>query len=235
MWELWPVLVIGAILAYMMLRVRETFVIRYGNPFDNEDIISFDPNERKGTRLFSTYPHTCPENRLDLQDGLCYEECSEGYNGVGPMCHAETQNIGVGTLARVSTCREMGLDDSYEESPLLCWKHLKCETGSGWNFFRFDQWKCSGPDVKSRSLSCPGNQDAFFSIFTSIATGSFKKPKLEEYTDLTERMCYKPCPTEKPNRVPGMPYLCYRARDGNTGVSYGRGVGTVPPLFHFGA
>ncbi len=234
MWELWPVILIGAIVAYFALRYRETFVIKYGNPFDNEDILSFDRNA-KGTRLFSTTPDTCPQDKSDLQDGLCYEPCAEGYHGVGPVCWADTKNIGVGTMAKLNSCSEMGLGSEYRDDPLTCWKDLKCETGSGLDFFRFDKWKCSGPDLKGKTLSCPGNQPAFFSLFTSALSGSNEKPDLKAYTDLVDGLCYKPCPKEKPNHVKGMPYLCYKQRDANTGLSYGRGAGTIPPLFHFGA
>jgi len=43
-------------------------------------------------------------------------------------------------------------------------------------------------------------------------------------------LCYKRCP-EGMRHVPGMPYLCFK---GTRGLSYGRGVGDVPPLFAFG-
>lgn len=238
MLELWPVVLVGAIVAYFALRYRETFVIKYGNPFDNEDVLSFDP-EAKGTRLFSTSPDTCPEDRSELQDGLCYEPCAEGYHGVGPVCWADTQNIGISTLAKISSCTEMGLGSDYRDDPLTCWKDLKCNTycdgNWSWSDGGFCHTKCEGPDLKGKTLSCPGNQSAFFSFFTSVLSGSFEKPNLKDYTDLVDGLCYKPCPKEKPNRVGGMPYLCYRARDSSTGVSYGRGAGTVPPLFRFGA
>ena len=238
MWELWPVVLIGAIVVYAILRYRETFVVKYGNPFDNEDILSFDP-AAKGTRLFAITPDTCPTDRSDLQDGLCYEACAPGYNGVGPVCWAETKNVGVGTLAKVTPCSDMPETKDWREDPLLCWKDLKCETycddNWDWSDGGFCHTKCTGPEVRARTLTCPGNQDAFFSFFTSVLSGSLEKPNLEEYTDIVAGLCYKPCPKEKPNRVDGMPYLCYKARDENTGVSYGRGAGTVPPIFHFGA
>lgn len=233
MWELWPVIAAGAVVVYLFLRVRETFVIKYGNPFDNEDLLSFDP-EAPGTRLFSIWPDTCPLDKIDYDAGLCYEPCAEDYNGVGPVCWARTTNVGVGTMARIKSCSEMGLGPDYRDDPLTCWKDLKCDTGSGWDFFRFDKWKCEGPDLRGKTLACPGNQPAFFSLLTSVLSGSMEKPNLKDYTDLVDGLCYKPCPKERPNRISGMPYLCYKARDAETGLSYGRGVGTVPPMWRFG-
>ena len=221
MWELWPVIIAGAVVAYLALRMRETFVIKYGNPYDDEPFLSFD-RESKGTRLFSTTPDTCPTDRSDLEAGLCYPPCEEGYHGVGPVCWANTENRGHGTLAKINSCSEMGLGPDYRDDPLTCWKDLKCDTGSGWDFFRFDKWSCSGPDLKGKTLACPGNQPEW--LGTSSAEQKLR-------TDLTEGICYKPCPKDKPNSVNGMPYLCYK---GSQGLSYGRGAGTVPPLWRFG-
>ena len=231
MWDVWPVIVVVAFAVYFALRYRETFVVKYGNPFDNEDLLSFDM-EAAGTRLISIWPDTCPLDRSEYDAGLCYPPCEDGYHGIGPVCWADTVNIRVGTMARLKSCSEMGLGPEYRDDPLTCWKDLKCETGSGWDFFRFDQWKCSGPDLRGKGLSCPGNQPAFFSLLTSIASGSLEKPNLNEYTDLVDGLCYRACPKDKPEHVPGMPYLCYK---GTNGLSYGRGVGTIPPIFHFGA
>jgi len=225
MWDLWPVIVVGIVVAYFALRYRETFVIKYGNPFDNEDLISFDPNA-KGTRLFSTTPDTCPLDRLDLDAGLCYTPCEEGYRGVGPVCWANTKNIGVGTMASLRSCSESGYS-GWNDWGLVCQQPITCAKGLA--FFREG---CKGGNVRAKKLGCPGNQPAFFSLLTSALSGSSEKPNLNEYTDLADGLCYKPCPKDKPRRVAGMPYLCYK---GERGLSYGRGAGTVPPLFHFGA
>jgi hypothetical protein len=238
MWELWPIVLIGAIVAYAVLRYRETFVVKYGNPFDNEDLLSFDP-AAKGTRLFAITPDTCPSDRSELQDGLCYEPCAPGYRGVGPVCWAETRNIGVGTLAKLTSCKDMGLGTDYRDDPLTCMKDLKCSTycddNWDWSDGGFCHTKCEGPDLKGKTLSCPGDQAAFFSFFTGILSGTTERINPADYTDLVDGLCYKPCPKDKPVHVPLMPYLCYRPRDPKTGVSYGRGAGTVPPIFHFGA
>jgi hypothetical protein len=204
MWELWPVLVVGVAIVYSMLRLRETFVIKYGNPFDNEDLMSFEPGA-KGTRLFSTTPDTCPTDKSDYADGLCYEPCEDGYSGNGPVCWASTVRNGAGTISILRNCTESGYA-GWNDWGLVCHQPIKCATG-----LAFFKEGCSGGNVRAKQLACDAGS---------------------EYPDFVVGMCYKKCPKEKPTRVGGMPYLCYK---GNRGLSYGRGVGTVPPLFHFGA
>ena len=220
---MWAVLLVAIVLAFMLLKYRETFVVKYGNPFDGEDIISFNPDE-KGTRLFSIWPDTCPLDRPEYDAGLCYEQCEEGYHGVGPMCWADTQSRGIGKLARPKTCSEMGLDYKYRDDPLSCWKDLSCDSTCEsdtrdlfGNCYAWDlKISCEGPDLKFKELACPGPAWA----------GS------SEHTELAELLCYKKCPKDKPNYISGMPYLCTA---GSRGLGYGRGVGTIPPIVRFGA
>jgi len=68
MYELLLVLVV---ILFLGLRYRETFVVKYGNPFNDEDILSFEPNA-KGKRIFALTPDTCPKNKSELDAGLCY-------------------------------------------------------------------------------------------------------------------------------------------------------------------
>ena len=221
---MWAVVLIAILVALVFLKYRETFVVKYGNPFDNEDLLSFDMNA-KGTRLFGITPDTCPLDRFDYDAGLCYEECDDGYNGVGPVCWAITENRGAGKLPRFKSCSEMGLGPDYRDDPLTCWKDLRCRTWCNsskrdlfGNCYAWDlKTECSGPDLKGKQAVCPGPDWAGNS---------------SEHTSLEAGLCYKPCPKDKPRPVPGMPYLCMA---GPRGLSYGRGVGTVPPIFHFGA
>jgi hypothetical protein len=240
---MWALLLVAIVLAYLILKGRETFVIKYGNPFDGEDALSFD-RDAKGTRLFSTTPDTCPLDRPELDAGLCYEACEEGYHGVGPVCWANTQNIGPGMLAEAKPCSEMGLGTDYRDDPLTCWKDLKCTTycdgNWDWSDGGFCHTRCTGPDLKLKGLRCPGRkfQLTFLTdllgdvVNMAGGDGGKLKTNLDNYTELIDALCYKKCPEDKPNHVPGMPYLCMK---GSRGLSYGRGVGTVPPLFHFGA
>ncbi len=208
MWDLWPLIVVGVAIAFVALKYRETFVVKYGNPFDNEDAISFDP-EAKGTRLFAIMPdNTCPpqtaKHKTELDAGLCYEPCDSGYHGVGPVCWADTVQIGAGKVARLNNCAESGYN-GWNDWGLVCHQPIRCATGLA--FFREG---CSGGNVRAKKLSCDPNS---------------------EHPDFISGLCYKKCPKYLPNHVPGMPYLCF---DGKRGLSYGRGVGEVPPIFAFG-
>lgn len=231
---MWALLLIAIVVAYLLLRTRERFVLKYGNPFDGEDAISFE-RDAKGTRLVSTTPDTCPLDHPELDAGLCYEQCDPGYHGIATTCWADTMNIGPGMLAEAKSCSEMGLGNDYRDDPLTCWKDLKCSTycdgNWDWSDGGFCHTKCSGPDLKLKGLKCPGRAKAaqWISVLTS-ALGMTGNP--DDYTDLVDSLCYKKCPKDQPNRIPGMPYLCTK---GKRGLSYDRGAGQVPPLFHFGA
>ncbi len=221
---MWELLLVVIVLAFLVLKTRERFILKYGNPFDNEDLVSMD-REAKGTRLFGITPDSCPADKPEYDAGLCYERCEDGYHGVGPVCWANTENRGTGKLPRYTRCSEMGLGGEYRDDPLSCWKDLRCRTWCNsskrdlfGNCYAWDlKTECSGPDLKWKQARCPGPEWAGNS---------------DKHTDLKDLLCYKQCPKDKPAAVPGMPYLCYK---GTRGLSYGRGAGTVPPIFAFGA
>ncbi len=220
---MWALLLVAILVAFMLLKYRETFVVKYGNPFDGEDLLSFD-SDAKGSRLFGTTPDTCPLDRPELEAGLCYERCDEGYHGNGPVCWANTEDRGIGRLPRYKSCSEMGLGPDYRDDPLTCWKDLKCTsecTSSKRDLFgNCYAWhlkvRCSGPDLKGKQAVCPGPTWA---------------GNTDEHTEFVAGLCYKKCPADKPNMVPGAPTSCMK---GERGLSYGRGAGTVPPIFAFG-
>lgn len=223
MWELWPVILVGAILVYGLLRYRETFVLKYGNPFDDEDIVSIDP-EGKGTRLISTTPDSCYGAKSEYQDGLCYEPCDAGYHGVGPVCWADTVNNGVGKPVGLEPCPAGWVNDG-----LTCRQPITC--ASGWKFFTEG---CSGGRIKGRLDGggiCDWPSDRG-NLPNWLVDKKDPKNFIATHPDKIDGMCYKKCPANMPNHVPGMPYLCFK---GARGLSYGRGVGEPPPLIHFGA
>jgi hypothetical protein len=76
-----------------------------GNPFDDEDLLSFD-KDGKGTRIFSITPDTCPLDKPELDAGLCYEQCEEGYNGIGPVCWVKSKDIGIGIIPYLQWYKE---------------------------------------------------------------------------------------------------------------------------------
>jgi hypothetical protein len=199
---MYQVLLVLAALIFMSLRYRETFVVKYGNVMNGEDIVSFDANA-KGTRLFGITPDTCPANKPENDAGLCYEQCEIGYNGVGPVCWAETKNVGIGKILKLKSCPQSGYS-GWTDIGLLCHEPIQC--GKGWDFFKKGCW---GGRLKPKQLTCDPYGDR----------------------ENVDALCYRKCPEDKPRHVPGMPYLCFK---GTRGLSYGRGVGEVPPIFAFG-
>jgi hypothetical protein len=192
---MWAVLLVAIVLAFLLLKSRERFVVKYGNPFDNEELLSFD-KDAKGTRIFSITPDTCPLDKSDYDAGLCYPECDEGYNGVGPVCWARSKSVGIGTIPAL---------EWYQEE-VTSWGSVGCTGGRKFRFkgyndcYRFKIWKARQVCYDDREIK--------------------------------DALCYKKCPKDLPDRIPGMPYLCAKL---SRGLAYGRGVGSVPPLFRFGA
>ena len=207
MYEL--LLVLGVIL-FLGLRYRETFVVKYGNPFNDEDLLSFEPNA-KGKRLFAFTPDTCPKNKSELDAGLCYEACEDGYHGVGPVCWADTVNVGIGKVMELKSCQASGHlypdGTAWNDWGLLCQKELKWDS-CAWTSIFGCVGGLVGGDLRPKKLTCDNYGDR------------------EEF----ESFCYKKCP-EGMEHVKGMPYLCFKNK---RGLSYGRGAGDVPPLFAWG-
>lgn len=200
---MYELLLVVAVLLFFSLKYRETFfVVKYGNPFNDEEVISFDP-DAKGTRAFGFSPYTCPTNKPELDAGLCYEQCEDMYHGVGPVCWANTINRGIGIPMKLLSCPDSGYP-GWTDTGLLCNEPISC--AQGWEFFTKG---CSGGRIMTKRLTCSGNP---------------------EHKDEVDALCYKPCPPGM-RHVPGMPYLCFK---GTRGLSYGRGVGEIPPLFAFG-
>ena len=201
---MYEVLLVLALLLFFVLKYRETFVVKYGNPMKDEDILSFDANAR-GKQIFATWPdNTCRAPKGDFDAGLCYESCEIGYHGVGPVCWADTVNVGVGKVLQLLSCPRSGYD-GWTDTGLLCNEPIQC--GQGWEFFTKGCW---GGNIKPKKLTCDGYDDN---------------------RENKDGLCYIRCPPNLPNRVPGMPYLCFK---GTRGLSYGRGVGEMPPFFKFG-
>ena len=215
---MWVILLVAIVLAWAVLKHRETrepFIVKYGNPFDGEALLSFD-RDSKGTRLVSTTPDTCPKDKPVLDAGLCYPKCEEGYNGVGPVCWAETHNRGSGRIPDLSPCSDEGSD--WVDTGAFCnekiwWKSCGSGLAAVTNFLT-GQCGPRGGRVRAKRLVC----------------GREGRPAAQ-FPDNVAGLCYRTCPANKPRAVPGMPYLCFQ---GSRGLSYGRGVGSVPPLFHFG-
>ena len=156
------------------------------------------------------YRNACEPNEDD-DAGLCYDKCDKGYKGVGPVCWANSNDVGVGQLKE---CPPGWTNDG-----LTCRQPISCDPvrwdgccsrgawGECWGCARGGS--CSGGTVKGRAagsdLPCP-----------------------KAYPNQVTGLCYANCPSDTPNRVAGMPYLCSAAAsvgDGRGKTSYGRGVG----------
>jgi hypothetical protein len=162
-----------------------------------------------GTALASMTPDTCPKDKPEYDAGLCYPKCRDGYHGIGPVCWADTHNIGVGTPVGLEPC-----PDGWEDWGLVCHEPISC-SGDAWKpVWDPGHWRCRGGNVEGRLNHggiCPGPGGG------------------DDHTDKVDGLCYLQCPEDLPSHVPGMPYLCYKGGD----LSYGRGVGKVPGLFQF--
>jgi hypothetical protein len=205
---------------YAMVKAKETFIFKIGNPMKDQDIVALE-RQKPGYRVFALTPDTCPAG-FDLDAGLCYPPCEPGYIGKGPVCWAETTNIGVGKPVGLEPC-----PPGWSNDGLTCRQPIRC--ASGWKFFTEG---CSGGKVVGRLngggiCDYPSNRGELPSW---LVDKSNPKNYIATHPDRVDGMCYKQCPADKPNHVPGMPYLCMKG----TRLSYGRGVGKVPPIFAFG-
>ncbi len=157
--------------------------------------------------------YVCFRNACDANEeedaGLCYDRCDKGYKGVGPVCWANSNNIGAGKLRDCPA--------GWSNDGLTCRRPISCEPvrwdgccrrtwGVCWGCLRGGS--CSGGQVVGRmdgSLPCPSGSPT-----------------------VIDGLCYSNCPSDTPHRVAGMPYLCSAASsvgDGRGKTSYGRGVG----------
>jgi hypothetical protein len=217
---MYALLLIAIILLFIAVKVKENFVFKVGNPLEDQEIISFDP-EAPGMKIFSITPDTCNGVKDEYQDGLCYERCKSGFHGVGPVCWADTVNIGVGKPVGLEPCPPGWTNDG-----LICREPIQC--GKGWEFFTKGCWggKLRGRLNGGGICDYPDKGELPNWLVDKSDNNNWKATHPERINGL----CYKKCPPEKPNHVPGMPYLCMAGDQ----LSYGRGVGDVPPLFHFG-
>jgi hypothetical protein len=193
-------------------------------------------------------PYVCYRNACEANEdedaGLCYDKCDKGYKGVGPVCWANSNDVGVGILKECPpgwtndglTCREP-IKTTLEPCPPgskdvagTCWgKERTCVGGCGGDCGR---WRCCGcswsydRDVVTRSLGSR-NMKTTGGTVKGRAAGS-DLPCPSSAPNQVDGLCYKNCPADTPNRVAGMPYLCSAAAsvgDGRGKTSYGRGVG----------
>lgn len=207
-----------------MVKAKETFILKFGNPFKDQEIVALE-HQKPGYRVFALTPDTCPAG-FDNDAGLCYPACEAGFKGVGPVCWAQTESIGIGKPIGLEPCPAGWSNDG-----LICRERL------WWNSCRFRVFGgclggLSGGRLKGRLDSggiCDWPSDRGELPKWLLDTRDPKNYKAT-HPERIDGLCYKRCPPDKPNHVPGMPYLCMKGDR----LSYGRGVGKVPPIFAFG-
>ena len=192
------------------------FAYLYGPGMSREGFVSL-PGFLGGKEILNVSvfgEETCrPDEELDA--GLCYKKCKPNYHGVGPVCWANTQGCGIGTVIGLEDCPKGWFTEG-----LICREPI---TGGGCNTHCDGNWNSSdggfchtrcepivGGRLKGRldnGGKCPGPQGG-------------DKP------DRVDGMCYGGCPKNMPKHLPGMPYLCYAGGD----LSYGRGIGKIPNI-----
>ena len=174
--------------------------------------------EGDGYEIYSATPHTCRPDKPSLEAGLCYQACREGYHGVLDRCWVDSVNVGTGTPVGLEPC-----PDGWDNDGLTCRNPIRCDpiqchsvsdcftrgkcgcTGGG----------CRGGQIKGRLDNggvCPGPGGG------------------NDHTDKKDGLCYVKCPAKLPNRIPGMPYMCYKGGE----LSYSRGVGDIPSIIRIG-
>jgi hypothetical protein len=220
--------------------------------------VTTDTKTDKGTEIFSTYPNTCPSDKPDLDASLCYPKCKPGFHGVGPVCWADTKNIGTGIPVGLNPC-----PDGWNNDGLICREPIRNDCSWRWlgvcwgrlrggrllgrlNKYCPPPFRKAGNGYDTSDADCVWPADVTLLPPQYREYGSRKRgqpyPKSmgvcaghtalsKEHIEYVDGLCYRPCTDpELPARVPGMPYLCYKGE----GLSYGRGVGRVPTLLRIG-
>ena len=264
---MYELLLAFAIVLFALVKGRERFGLVVGTSAELDGTqgdagyipsVTTDTATDKGTEIFSTYPNTCPPDKTDLDAGLCYKKCKPGFHGVGPVCWADTKNVGTGKVVGLNPCPEGWSNDGLIcREPIwndcswrwlgICWGRLR----GGRLLGRLNKF-CPAPFRKAGNGYDTGDDQCVWPTDVTVFPKFMRQyairmrgkqyPKTmgvcsgpgaisPEHVEYVDGLCYRPCTDENlPQRVPGMPYLCYKGE----GLSYGRGVGTVPPVIRIG-
>jgi hypothetical protein len=243
---MYELLIILIIVLFTLTRAREHFSLTFKKEFP---FVTMESDYPKGYEAVSTYPISC---RIGQENdaGLCYDKCRAGFHGVGPVCWADTVNVGIGKPIGLEPCPNGWVNDglicrqpitndcSWKGAFGECWGKLRGGNLRG----RLDNGGvCDWPDktklptwlvemkktwvYKGTKNEVP--EDKLES--TDPSTIEKRTILVASHPDRVAGLCYRKCPRHLPVHVPGMPYLCYKGE----GLSYGRGVGTIPPFFRY--
>jgi hypothetical protein len=237
---MYELLIALVVVLFAVIKGREKFGLVVGTP----DIVTTDTNTDKGYEIFSTWPNTCPPHKSDLDAGLCYEKCRPGYHGVGPVCWADSVNVGVGKPVGLNPCPE-----GWNNDGLICREPIYNDCS--WKWLGVCWGKLRGGRLRGRlNPYCPKPKRKAGDGYDTSDGDCVKDPKnpksppypktlgvcvgegalSQDHPDYVAGLCYKECPPNLPERIPGMPYLCYKGGP----LSYGRGVGIVPSVLRIG-
>jgi hypothetical protein len=67
-----------------------------GSPFPKQHDASTAGQQDLDKGHTNRYIWACPDDKPDLQAGLCYKKCADGYKAVGPVCWKGLKNYGRG-------------------------------------------------------------------------------------------------------------------------------------------
>jgi hypothetical protein len=208
-----------------------------------------------GIEIMSTTPNTCVGQKSSLEAGLCYNNCKPGFHGALTGCYADSVNVGTGTVVGLEPCtgdyRPEGLLCSSVRWNSCKWKTIigciggfdgnvygRLDSGGvcpgpqdfGGNFDgEYKEWKRmhDKPDPTIDPTTKLPETDEEAAAAGHKTSGDIAALGTDKHTKKVDGMCYKECPPEYPERIPGMPYLCYKGGP----LSYDRGVGDIPRLF----
>jgi hypothetical protein len=197
---MYALLLVLIVLLFLLLQTREHFGAYVG-------LNGVSSSDNGGAEIFTLWPNTCRPTE-DYDAGLCYTKCKPGFHGIGPVCWADSVNIGVGTPVGLEKC-----PDGWSNDGLICREPIRNDCS--WKGLFGECWgRLVGGALRGRldnGGTCPGPGGG------------------DDHVDKIDGLCYKKCPKDLPQHIPGMPYLCYKGE----GLSYGRGVGTIPATARF--
>ncbi len=238
---MYELLIAFIIVLFALTQAREHFGLVVG---PDVGWISTDTDTDKGSEIFSTYPNTCPPDKSELDAGLCYKKCRAGYRGVGPVCWAESVNVGTGKPVGLNPCpngwnndglicREPIFNDCSWKWLGICWGRLRGGRLQGrLNPYCPEARRRGGNGYDTSDADCvrdPKNPNSpRYPKTRGVCEG--RGALSNDHPDYVSGLCYKQCPADLPVRVAGMPYLCYKGGE----LSYGRGVGVVPKILRIG-
>lgn len=216
----------------------------------------FSPISLFGYEILSAAPDTCTGDRPSLEAGMCYRNCRDGFHGSMSMCIADSVNRGAGVipgLAHKDAAPNSWCPGGWHDDGALCrapmetdWCGRRDLLGTCWPV-------TTGGQVEAKQATCPPPSDFGGDYLTEYwkwrESNSKGDPKPGEtlveanaahdktcadiamvndkHWDNKDGLCYKGCPADYPNPVPGMPYLCFKGGE----LSYDRGIGHAPHMF----